>query len=699
LRAVPAEAGEFLAAAEIADITPPLHLSLFGHGPESRIATGVRLRLRCEAFVLAAAGEVVALVPCDLQGPSMALQRGIADRLATWGVPISADRLFLMATHTHAGPAHYFESRRYSGPFSSYAPGHDDKVVDFLVNRIATAIATAFGSLKPACIGWGQKDVANLTFNRSYVPFLANREDDLGTLPSDNAFSRAKKAEQATRVSAAQADSGFAGPALTPPESAVDQKLFVLRIDRRLGDGGTCAGGPPLGVFAVFGMHPTGVPNKNQLYHGDIFGFAVRTAEDCLGLATVGDAGFSLAPATGANARACEWDRRVDGDVVVGLANGIEGDVSPRLDMQSVPEARKLGRALGMEIVDAVAAVHTSPAARPLRRVYWDLHFSKGQYDEEPTHLLCQNAELGMAAAGGAPDGPTRLRVIPEANAGFRPDEPSPCHGNKLPLRAGPTSSPYDFPLVAPISLVQVGDGFIAMAPGEMTTMTGLRIRRTLRERLELSDAARPIALVGLTNQYLQYFATREEYDFQYYEGASTLYGPNSSQFLNRHFSCLADVFEGRQTTCRGQPPVNVAEAIAMCPSPIVARWPTEQDVQFVRLDPQDVVCRSRDGGLGWEMEFEPLPLTFSSDRDRFSVQVLQLDPSGSERVIDDDRGSSIEVREVAGARWRVRWIPDLDEQDPRCGRSFRLSVGGRVHFKSRSFLIECRNGPASGCP
>src|SRR6478735_4675714 len=140
----------YLAGVAEADITPPLHLSLFGHGPEGRIATGVRLRLNCQVFVIAldppetptseaplGKRDVVALVPCDLQSPSLELQRGVVDKLREVGIPITADRLFIMATHTHAGPAHYFQARRYSGTFSSQAPGYDHRVLDFLVTRIA----------------------------------------------------------------------------------------------------------------------------------------------------------------------------------------------------------------------------------------------------------------------------------------------------------------------------------------------------------------------------------------------------------------------------------------------------------------------------------------------------------------------------------------------------------------------------------
>src|SRR4051794_27272344 len=103
-----------LAGVAEADITPPVGLGMFGHGPESRVAVGTELRLRCQSFVILGTahdqqpGEAVALVSCDLGAPSLLLQREIAKRVAARNVPLGAERILLMATHTHLGPAHYF---------------------------------------------------------------------------------------------------------------------------------------------------------------------------------------------------------------------------------------------------------------------------------------------------------------------------------------------------------------------------------------------------------------------------------------------------------------------------------------------------------------------------------------------------------------------------------------------------------------
>jgi neutral ceramidase len=699
LHAVPEGRG-YLAAAAQADITPPLHLSLFGHGPEGRIAVGVRLRLNCQVFLIASQADIVALVPCDLQSPSMALQRLVAAKLAQIGIPITADRLFIMATHTHAAPGHYFEARRYSGPFSSQAPGYDERVLGFLAGRIAAGVADAFAALAPACLGWNRTNVWGLTFNRSYVPFLANPASGEPEDPATRATIAEQRIQTAgwrTLPAASQEDTSTttrepSGPGAgsssetaavhTGAEAAVDPELSVLALYRRANDTLSCEGSRLSGVLAVFGMHPTGVPNTNELYHGDIFGFAVRVAEGRLSPPLPESPLGRLAAPRRFESASSDAER-----VIVGLANGVEGDVSPKMNFQSMPEARKQGRELGQAIERLTLDVPDRHAEGPLAHLTWDLKFPEGQYDADPAHRLCKHAELGMASTGGARDGPTRVRILPAANAGFQPVRLSECHDQKVPLRRGTSHSDHDFPQVGPIAVIQINDGILATVPGEVTTMTGRRIRQAIAKGLPARAAH--VAVAGLTNQYFQYFATHEEYPFQFYEGASTLYGPHSEQFLVRHFGCLGELLANRPAECTGADVVNRPSTFEADPFPRADRWPSDEDVQAFGLDPLDVFRVQREGAIGWEMRIDPLPLTFTSDRAALSVAVLLAE--GADVALDDDRGASIEIREVEdGEAWRIRWIPDLMPRDARCGNWFRIAVRGQVNVTSRPFLLEC---------
>lgn len=678
------------------DITPPLHLALWAHGPESRIAAGFRLRLRCQTFVVASGAEVVALVPCDLGAPSLALHRRVADHLAAKGIPIPPQRLFLMATHTHAGPAHYFEARRYSGSFSSMAPGYDEKVLEFLATRIAGSVVEAFDSLKPACVGWTTADPDEaLTYNRAFTPFFANKPEPpvVAKLMAD-----AQAHGMQGRGKPVAVKSGA--------EVAVDRTLRMLRIERRQSDALSCDGAQLAGVFAVYGMHPTGLPNTNELYSGDIFGFATRTAEACLATAP-------RQVATQMEAERLELDQCQSTDdtgssnVVVGLANGIEGDVLPAVIDQSWQEAHRVGRALGWLITvnsRRQIAMHAAPdksRGEDLTARYWALQLP-GAAVEDGTHdRLCDEAALGAQAGGGAVNGITRLRIFPEANPGYRPAAPKGCHGSKLPVRRG-APTPYDFPATGSMAFVRIGNGIIATLPGELTTVVGLRIRDAICRSVEgctgKNERELPVAVVGLTNSFLQYVATKEEYAFQFYEGASTLYGENSAEFFVRHAECLARAANGKPHACRHPVPIDVVPRPKFDPAPTVHRFAEDENDYEPRALVKPIWKRLfRGGAWGVETEIERLPLAFSADRDRFRVEIERETPGDRPHVVADDRGSSVEVRELdSGTTWRLRWTPDIDSSrttDRRCTQRFRIAVRGRVSLETDWFTLGC-GGP-----
>jgi hypothetical protein len=699
-------------------------------------------------FVIASRGELVALGPPDLQSRSMRLRRGIARQLASQGIPISPVRIYLLATQTHAAPGHDFESHRYSGPFSSPIPGYDQRVVDHFVIGISGAISDAFATLQPACIGFETRRLRGLTFNRAYAAFLRNDRSGAPQLAAQQR-SLLEQARTADRLLAAGvpdeksvedalpgSDEDRVTNALSGPERAVDDQLFVLRIDSAT-DGACSATAPPLGVLAVYGMHPTGVPNTNDVYHGDIFGFATRTAAACLQKAyakrdrpagsteLAWDLDEDLNPCNGFDGPAQPEPGRIDKAgvpraVVVGLANGIEGDVSPKLDVQSFSAARELGRRLGISIAQLAAGVNVLSASGSVSSFYRDLRFPSGRYSDAPHDELCPVAELGTSMMSGARDGPTRLKILPEANPGFRKLQPSGCHTYKVPLRVGSGGSEHDYPQVAPIGLILLElagvrarqRAWLGTLPVEATTMTGFGIREALAQAAKhsprLAGLDDNLALVGLTNQYLQYVATAPEYDFQLYEGASTLYGPHSAEFLAYQMRCLAlDASAPGTSHCAHAEPINAPRQLAFEPSPMVERMPVENELNPLVLRRLPLHQNYRGGSLGWEMEFDRLPLTFTKARSLFRMVLLRGKEGDTE--LDDDRGSSFELHEhevgdgVTGrTRWRVRWIPYLGrgDKEPICGQTVRLGVRGRYTFESKPFKVECSpRARAAGSP
>ena len=706
-----------------ADITPPPGLSLFGHGPEGRVAVGTLLRLYCEAFVLTRGTESIALVPCDLGAISTEIQRAVAARLIRAGLPFGADRLVMMATHTHAAPAHYFGARQYGGTFSSRAPGFDPSVLDFLADRIAAAVRAAYAARVPAKVGWAFDREAGkgIVHNRSFSPFAANRELPpclFERICPSCMVAAANASETTCRTSQREyvkqhhdelkcASSAPSGEGRGLVDVAADLVLSVLRIDAILPDGGS----RPMGGFAVFGIHNTGIPNTNDVYHSDIFGYALRRAENELNPRT-------SAPPPDAVLRPVAPSR-----VMIGIAAGLQGDISPSVGYPSIAETRRLGYVLGERIARTFKSAEGAMGDATIERAYRELTLP-GALAEEPnafyvknqppacsglawapgvvprTSALCGAPEIGTAAAGGAEDGPTRLRIFPqmiEGSVAKLPPDAAPCQGRKLPVRSptGPFGSDgLDFPSMAPLSLVRIGRGLIAAAPFELTTVTGTRIR----DRLELflrqrhNEAIDGVIMVGLANNYLQYAATADEYNLQHYEGASTLYGPETARFLGNHFLCLADWLYGdhQDAACNLKQPfaVNTVHAVLSNPEEI-SRMPSGEVspgvlLQVSTLPPKRI---SSDLWPSWTVHFRGVRPGDALMRDRLRVRVVD---KASGRVLDDDTGTGVEVRydETASDQqtWLARWTP----RGAYCKETVYFVIGTTIPIISIPFTLDC---------
>src|SRR5690606_10262518 len=138
-----------------------------------------------------------------------------------------------------------------------------------------------------------------LVHNRSFSPFAANERlppclaarlcpscvdepssDAQGSGSCDAEFRQFYRQNREILGCASLGDVSARGPV----ELAADMNLAVLAVEEVI-PGGT----RPLGGFAVFGVHNTGISNRNDVYHSDIFGFAQRQAEQRI--SERGDAG------------------------------------------------------------------------------------------------------------------------------------------------------------------------------------------------------------------------------------------------------------------------------------------------------------------------------------------------------------------------------------------------------------------------
>ena len=155
--------------------------------------------------------------------------------------------------------------------------------------------------------------------------------------------------------------------------------------------------------------------------------------------------------------------------------------------------------------------------------------------------------ELAAAVRRGweaaAPVGPPALRV-----AGREVTLPAPRLSVKNCVRGWAPAAlrlPLGsvFPRRTALTAVAVGDTALVTAPGELQTKLGLAIKQAGRARFARTLVA------GLSNDYLGYFVTADDYPHPGYVTCATLYGPRTGECLaGAAIDLLAGLARGEPT-------------------------------------------------------------------------------------------------------------------------------------------------------
>ncbi len=629
----------FSVGTERVDITPPPGVSTFGHGPDALATSGIWTRLQCRIFVIrSASGQAHAIVPCELPAISGLLHRQVGARLLERLPPsqqILPTRLLITAVHTHAGPAHYFESPAFGGMLSTRRPGFDPKMLDFLASRIADGIVRALARSRPAELRWLRRSVWGLTRNRNLGIHLANRTH----VPLDGELVPCPEG-------------------LSPAQCAIDPGLDVLELRDHESQA-------PLGMLAFFAMHPTVLPAHERSLGADTAGVAARVAEREL---------RRLALHTG-----------TEGDPLVGLINTNEGDISPAWLEGTKREALRLGTRLGAELWEATRdpEIPWSHTTR-LDSRYLELDFPHARFQKSapdgslagPSFRVCPSAVLGEASGHGGNDheASTLTLLDPQPIGSEAEHDPDlVCHEPKrrmLGFAQPLLLTQAGFPEILPVSLFRLGQRWLAAVPAELTLEAGRRLRRSIEKVAKRVDGPGTRALVaGLGNGYLWYVTTPEEYERQGYEGASTLYGPNTLDLLIDRFLQLSFAL----ASSRNPMPMGVATAFEIHLAPERDRLPTGDGMTppeprlegACRLEhgPSAGACVWWQGGRPGSVPLGSAPWVRLVDGvgkplvgcgARFASSVPRCDPRG----YLDDRGAEFETRlhERIDSR-TTRWI------------------------------------------
>lgn len=143
-----------------------------------------------------------------------------------------------------------------------------------------------------------------------------------------------------------------------------------------------------------------------------------------------------------------------------------------------------------------------------------------------------------------------------------------------------------------PFQIFRIGNLAVLGVPFEVTTMAGRRLRKTVLDALS-PVGVDTVIIAGLSNDYLHYMATREEYSAQMYEGSSTYAGPWQLAATQQEARKLALTLASGEPAPQGVPAVDIAVGvdapISLDPPSNFGSVVTDAHAQYTQGDLVDV--------------------------------------------------------------------------------------------------------------
>jgi neutral ceramidase len=636
--AAPAQAGELRAGIARVDITPPTGYYMMGWVRSDAKPIGVWTRLYARVIVLERDGHKVALVAEDLNG----IPGGMLEQAAK----LNADRGFSeanvldSASHTHAGPAGFYNFSTYNTVFMSahsltdfnLTGDLDPQLYGFMVHRLALAIRRADDDLSPAAAGWGNTTILGLTQNRSLEAHLA----DHGIL------------EPFGTGSVSQDPLGYA--------HTIDPAVEVLRVDRfvrRRRGRRLVTRRVPAAIWSTFADHGTTVHYEFEFYGADHHASATRVVEEAL--------------------------RRAGAPNAVNVyGNSDEGDITAGIAHNGPAWADYVGRVEAAAMLRAWRAAAGSLTRTPEIDVRWTRVCFCGQ--ETLGGRVDSRPVFGEAEFTGSEEGRGPLYDLTgvplEGQTSPVGHDPQ---GHKLgaSFDLGGNSTPHAVPLLA----LRIADRMIVSVPGEMTAEMGRRVRAAVLGAVE-GSGIRVAVVSGLANEYSSYYTTPEEFERQHYEGAATLYGEFASNLLMQSLAELS----GRLVHGQAAPdayPYDPTNGI----SPDAAPFPSGSATGAVLDEPPGLVRRLDHPTFSWQGG--PRGFDRPLDSPFVSLQRLGGGRRPAWRTVDSDLGTHVLWAVDEGGAYRAEWEPGIDV--PRGTYRF-LVTANRYMLASQPFGLEPAN-------
>uniref|UniRef100_UPI0037E7657B neutral ceramidase n=1 Tax=Semicossyphus pulcher TaxID=241346 RepID=UPI0037E7657B len=501
-----------------ADCTgPPAEIPLMGYANPQQNAAGIHTRLYSRAFIIDDGRKRVLFVTAEVGMISQRLRLEVLQALQVkYGDLYRQDNVVLSGTHTHCGLGGFFQYTL----FMISSKGYIKASVEPLVNGILKSIDIAHGNLRPGRIYRSRGELDDSSLNRSPHSYLNNPEDERLRYKWNT-----------------------------------DKQVVVLKFTDLDGDG--------VGMLSWFAVHAVSMNYTNLMVSSDNMGYASYLLEQEKNPGELpGQGGF-----------------------VAGFSSSNLGDVSPNtrgplcmntglpcdyLNSSCPVGGTKMCKAFGPgdDMFDSTRIIGQN-IYRKAKELYATaaeevtgfLHYAHQwvnmtdvtvQINDTHTVSTCKPA-LGHSFAAGTTDGGGDLNFtqgavegdpfwdgIRDALLGEPSNETQECHQPKpILFNTGEMNWPLPWhPQIVDVQIITIGSVAVVAVPGEMTTMSGRRLREAVKQELQSEGAFSDteVVIAGLSNIYTHYITTYEEYQVQRYEGASTIYGPHTlSAYLQKY--------------------------------------------------------------------------------------------------------------------------------------------------------------------
>ncbi|XP_022003961.1 neutral ceramidase 2 [Helianthus annuus] len=577
---------------------PAAGVNMMGYANLDQSTAGIHFRLRARAFIVAESldGPRFAFVNLDAGMASQLVTITVLDRLSKrFGNLYNEDNVAISGTHTHAGPGGYLQYVVYSVTSLGFIP----QSFDAIVTAIEMSILQAHKNLKSGSIFINTGDLDNAGVNRSPSAYLFNPPDERARYPRDvDTLMILLKFVDATSQKSIGAFTWFAthGTSMSKDNTLVS--------------------GDNKGAAARFfeDWFTSTSTNSTTFNTQDDISVLINKASE---IKATGGQPCGQTSSQGFKVRKNDGGSRFVG----AFCQSNVGDVSPNVlgafcidtglpcdfnhsscngnDQLCIgrgpgyPDEIKSTKIIGERQFHKAVELFTSAKEQltgkiDYRHVYLNFTNIKVTLAGNKTAKTCP-AALGPGFAAGTTDGPgafgfqqgdtkinefwKRVRDFLKKPSDYQVDCQKP---KPVLLSTGEMFFPYAWaPAIVPIQILRIGKLVILSVPGEFTTMSGRRLRESVKQTLITNgngefDNDTHVVIAGLTNTYSQYIATPEEYKQQRYEGASTLYGPHTLSAYIQEFNKLAEsMAKGRKIVPKGPSPPDLSSVqLKLLPDP-----------------------------------------------------------------------------------------------------------------------------------